>query len=299
MKKRNIILIIVCILVSALFLSSCERKKEDKEESETNTLVKTIELEGKQLDYFRFGNEEGDKIIILPGLSLKSVMGSAEAVVGAYGILSEGYDIYLFDHIKEEPEVYSIEEMAQDTVGAMDKLGLDHVNIMGVSLGGMIGQVISIKYPERVESLILCSSTSKVSENTQDLFKNWRKLAEERNIDELMMSFGENVYSRDFYKQYKDIIIASGQGATELDYSNFIVSIDAMMDFDVYDELDGIECPLFILGAGSDMVLGRQASLDIAEKLGCKYYIYENYGHGVYDEAPDYLSRIKEFLDGN
>ena len=89
MKKRNIILIIVYILVSALFLSSCEGKKEDKEESETDTLVKTIELDGKQLDYFRFGNEEGDKIVILPGLSLKSVMGSAEAVVGAYGVISE------------------------------------------------------------------------------------------------------------------------------------------------------------------------------------------------------------------
>ena len=35
----------------------------------------------------------------------------------------------------------------------------------------------------------------------------------------------------------------------------------------------------------------------MAEKLNCEYYIYEGYGHGVFDEAPDYRSRTKEFID--
>ena len=60
-----------------------------------------------------------------------------------------------------------------------------------------------------------------------------------------------------------------------------------------------ITCPVFVLGAGEDQVVGVQASRDIAEKLGCEIYVYEGYGHGVYDEAPDYLSRIQSFLKEN
>ena len=97
--------------------------------------------------------------------------------------------------------------------------------------------------------------------------------------------------------KYKDIIIAGGQGVTEQDYVNFLTSLKGISEFDVSDKLDQIKCPVLVMGAGEDQVVGVQSSLDIVDKLGCKYFIYEGYGHGVYDEAPDYLSHIKEFLD--
>ena len=76
------------------------------------SLVKSVDLNGKTMEYINFGNQEGNVLVILPGLSLKSVMGSAEAIVGAYSLLSADHEIYLFDHIKQEPEGYTIEDMA-------------------------------------------------------------------------------------------------------------------------------------------------------------------------------------------
>lgn len=73
--------------------------------------------------------------------------------------------------------------------------------------------------------------------------------------------------------------------------------IDAIMNFDIYEQLEEISCPIFVLGAGKDKVLGEKAAKDIIEKLHCDYYIYEDSYNGVYDEAPDYRQRIKEFLD--
>ena len=38
--------------------------------------VKTVNINGKEMEYLHFGNKVGEKIVILPGRALKSVMGS-------------------------------------------------------------------------------------------------------------------------------------------------------------------------------------------------------------------------------
>jgi 3-oxoadipate enol-lactonase len=53
---------------------------------------------------------------------------------------------------------YSIEMMADDTVGLMDYLGIEKAHILGTSMGAMIAQVIAINYPERINKLILSST---------------------------------------------------------------------------------------------------------------------------------------------
>ncbi len=55
---------------------------------------------------------------------------------------------------------YTLSDMAAVTVGLMDVLGLKNAHIVGVSLGGMIGQTIAIEYPERVKSLTSMMSTT-------------------------------------------------------------------------------------------------------------------------------------------
>lgn len=57
-------------------------------------------------------------------------------------------------------EIYTTETMAQDTIGLMDYLGIDRVNLLGISMGGMIAQQVALMDPERVNSLILASTTS-------------------------------------------------------------------------------------------------------------------------------------------
>ena len=43
-------------------------------------------------------------------------------------------------------------------------------------------------------------------------------------------------------------------------------------------------------------VASRRKAEELMEQLHCEGYIYEGKGHGVYDEAPDYQTRIREFL---
>lgn len=56
---------------------------------------------------------------------------------------------------------YSTEDMAQDTIGLMDHLGIERAHLLGTSMGGMIAQQVAIMAPERVNSLILAGTTSR------------------------------------------------------------------------------------------------------------------------------------------
>jgi pimeloyl-ACP methyl ester carboxylesterase len=50
---------------------------------------------------------------------------------------------------------YRLEEMANDVVGLLDALGIQSAHLVGVSLGGMIAQMVAIDHPQRVRTLIL------------------------------------------------------------------------------------------------------------------------------------------------
>ena len=78
---------------------------------------------------------------------------------------------------------------------------------------------------------------------------------------------------------------------------NFIISLRAILAFDCYDRLKDIKCPALVIGASEDKILSKWGSIELATGLQCDSFIYEGYGHGVYDEAPDYLTHIKAFLD--
>ena len=63
---------------------------------------------------------------------------------------------------------YSIEMMADDTVGLMNALGIEHANILGISMGGRIALTLALEHPESVEKLVLVSTSARV------LPRGWR-----------------------------------------------------------------------------------------------------------------------------
>ena len=55
---------------------------------------------------------------------------------------------------------YSLDDMAADTVGILDALDIQQAHIVGMSMGGMISQLVTAKYPDRILSLCSIMSTS-------------------------------------------------------------------------------------------------------------------------------------------
>ena len=64
---------------------------------------------------------------------------------------------FLFIPINPE---YSIADMASDGISVLDELKIDQSHILGMSMGGMISQVMVANYPSRVKSFTMISSTA-------------------------------------------------------------------------------------------------------------------------------------------
>jgi 3-oxoadipate enol-lactonase len=69
------------------------------------------------------------------------------------------YDVRGHGATEATPPPYTIEQLADDVVGLLDRLGVGKVAYVGLSLGGMIGQALAVHRQNRVGSLVLCDTT--------------------------------------------------------------------------------------------------------------------------------------------
>jgi pimeloyl-ACP methyl ester carboxylesterase len=54
---------------------------------------------------------------------------------------------------------YSFDDLADDVIAILDSFGIAQAQLLGVSAGGIVGQIVALKYPDRLSGLVILSST--------------------------------------------------------------------------------------------------------------------------------------------
>ena len=260
--------------------------------------IAAVETARFTMDYAVFGRG-ARPFLIIPGMGLQTVIpGAAEAVAELYRTYAELYKVYIIEWRRELPAGHSVRDMARDIAETMEALGIKEADVFSASLGGMIAQVLAAEYPELVHKVVLGSTLALPNELQRENFAEWIELAKAGDPVPLNRSFARRVYSPETQAARRELFAAiEGMGTPE-EMRRFITLAEACRDFSYYEELAKIRCPVLVLGGGKDLVFGEEASVKIAEKLGCPCYIYENCAHAAYDEAPDYLERMLRFFLG-
>ena len=244
--------------------------------------------------YVRFGKGSSD-LIVLQGLNTNGLEGKAALLARTYRDFAEKYTVTVIDRREEVTKEITVRQMAADTALAMDELKIRNADILGISQGGMIAQCLAIDRPELVHKLVLTVTTSRNNPTGQQVTEYWAKLTEEKRFEELFADMAEKVYSEAFFEKMKPLLPMLTAAQTPKNADRFVFLTRACF-FDIYEELDKIKCPVFVIGGEKDKVLTGNASLEIAQKLGCELYMYENLGHAVNDEAKDFNKRVLDFL---
>jgi pimeloyl-ACP methyl ester carboxylesterase len=133
-------------------------------------------VRGIELDYESFGAAGAPAILLVMGLGMPGIAWPDPFVDG---LVAAGFRVVRFDNrdcghsgkvaggrlpdlrmaiaraLLRRPvrAPYTLDDMAADTVGLLDALGIERAHLIGASMGGMIAQNAAALFPQRVASL--------------------------------------------------------------------------------------------------------------------------------------------------
>ena len=162
------------------------------------------ENDGVKIFYRDYGPINGDPILMVHGLGAQLVhwpphlihflqahnfrpitydnrdVGLSSRFIGTPSFVLDYIKYFLRLPIKSE---YTIEDMADDGLNLLETLNIHQAHILGTSMGGMIAQIISAQYPQKVKSFTLIASTASTPSPMN---------APSRPVRELMMERSKN-----------------------------------------------------------------------------------------------------------
>ena len=251
------------------------------------------------MNYIRFGT--GERIfVMLPGLGdgLRSVRGTALPMALMYRAFAKAFTVYAFSRENGLPQGYTTREMAADQAQAMELLGIQKADVLGVSMGGMIAQYLAIDYPEKVGKLILTVTSARPNPILRSSIGEWVSCARRGDHTAFMDSNMRRIYSENYYRKNKWLVPIMGKLTKPKSYDRFFIQADACLKHSAYESLHRIQSPTLVIGGGKDSALGGDASREIAAQIpGAELRMFEQLGHGLYEEAENFNQTVLQYLD--
>jgi pimeloyl-ACP methyl ester carboxylesterase len=142
-----------------------------------------LQSNGLSFEYETFGDRGARPLLLVMGLGAQMILWEEDfcralADRGHYVVRFDNRDVGLSSKLDAagvpnvlelmqkvasgaRPDVpYTLDDMADDTAGVLDALGLANAHVVGASMGGMIAQNLAILHPQRVRSLTSIMSTT-------------------------------------------------------------------------------------------------------------------------------------------
>jgi 3-oxoadipate enol-lactonase len=249
-----------------------------------------VEVTGREFHYERGG--EGEPLLLIQGMSGTHV---------AWGqpfreALEESFEVVAFDNRGiglsgpvEGP--FTIVEMAEDTAGLLDELGLASAHVVGISMGGMIAQELALAEPDRLRSLTLgCTycggpgSQLMPAENAQKLAEGLQSGDRDKAI---RASYEVNLSPS--FRAEEDAYGAFHEMATSVPARKATIElqVQAIFAHDTSGRLGEISTQTLIVHGTEDGVLPFPNGEQIASRMpGASFEPLEDVGHMFWWEQP-------------
>ena len=245
---------------------------------------------------------DGPPVVLIAGLS-QDHLGWAFQVpaLTAAGYRSLAFDSRDAGQTAQSTSPYDIRQMAEDTIGLMDAVGLPSAHIVGLSMGGMIAQEMAINHPSRVSSLTLVCTFAAGDPQAMGMLRAWRASRPHCDDVDFVLMLSPWLFTYRFFQQPEAV-----KGFLELVAGNpfpqsaagFQRQCDAVMKHDTRDRLGRIEAPTHVIVGSEDVLTPARHSRWLAERIGGgKLTEVPNAAHVLTIENADAFNRVLiEFL---
>lgn len=196
------------------------------------------------------------------------------------------WDVRGFGASDKPPGPYSPTLLADDLVALLDVLRIDRVHLAGLSMGGVIGQRLALDHPDRLRSLILCSTSSELAPAAT---ANWQRLAdriEQRGFGDRARD-ASRAFAESFVASHPEVVAAAGRQTAGNDPRAYAAAARAMSDYGWTAELARVRIPVLILQGLADRLTPPGGSVRMQRALpAARLLMFEETGHSLPLERP-------------
>lgn len=253
-----------------------------------------IELNGSKMEYVSFG--KGNPLIVIPDFSdaLELSPKNTSRLKSSLQGLHKQFKIYVMSYKKPLESKTTTAEIASDYMEAVKKLGLTNINVLGISLGGMVAQHLAYSYNSQLKKLILCSTTSKTNHNFQKIAGSWIEMANNEDYRRLKKDTAEKIYTSNYLRILKNFMKRFEQ---KPDFNRFISLAEAAREHDSRSLLNNIACKTLIIGGSKDKLISSEEFLYLKKNIPSSKLAVFPGSHGFWQENKDvFLSTVADFM---
>jgi 3-oxoadipate enol-lactonase len=218
-------------------------------------------------------------------------------------LLSKNFKVLRYDtrghgQTSATPGPYTLEQLADDAYGLLTALGITQTHWMGISMGGMIGQTMALKYPTLFTSLMLIDTTSRRPDNAQAMWGARITMAKEHGMASLLESTLERWFTEPFRKTHPKAIQSISDGILSTSVNGFCGCCSAIAQINTLDRLKEIQCPTIVMVGEHDHGTPPAMAKQIHENLSnSEFVLIENAAHIANIEQPEVFNQaIQKFL---
>jgi len=204
---------------------------------------------------------------------------------------------------------YTMEMLVEDLKNLLDFLDIkEGIHLSGSSMGAMISQKFTIKYPKMVKTLILLAPTIFYPPKTKELNLIAYNILKDLDLEQRVKFWFPLIYSstfrrrldndKEFFKEICEDMNFCSQLVEPPLYNDYLNQNEALMDFDMRDSIKNIIQPTLLLSGSKDKMAIPGMIQSMHEKIpNSKLEIIPKTGHAFNIEAPEETNRIMwEFI---
>ncbi len=265
----------------------------------------TTVINGVQM-YYELTGDSGEVLTILNGIMMSS--SSWDELKKDY--LQRGYRVLTLDFRDQgkseaSREAYNIEQHREDLVALLDHLNIRKTHILGISYGGQVGMLFTLKYPEYVDRLILANTSSKISNFLKGIGGAWDEAAKlydgERFFRIAMPLIYSDVFYESHYSWLKERETQFKKILTKEWFDRYLRLSSSHGNYNIEDEIDKIERPTLVIGGDRDGVTPYEEVYRIYKKInGAALVMIPDCGHAsCYEKPREFNIQVLGFLQLN
>lgn len=196
------------------------------------------------------------------------------------------------------PGPYSFDMLAEDAAALLDSLGIKKTVFMGISMGGMIGQVLGFKHRDLLSGLVLCDTMSRIPEEAKSIWAERIHAVQKEGMESQVESTIARWFTPAFREKSPEVVKKVEAMIRATGPEGYIGCAQAICELDLAERISAIKVPTLIIVGEDDPGTPVSASKEIHEKIkGSELVILKSAAHlSNIEQAEAFNSAVLNFL---